>query len=678
MINRKPRATSLLVAGLSSLTLAGSMHADAYLNGNTYPTIQAAVNVASPGDVVLVSPGTYDDGGDNVLHFLDKPITVRSTGGPTQTFIDGRDARRGVLISAPADGPGGAILEGFTIMNGRSIEHGGGVLMAGRALLVDCRVMASSAPIGGGVAVVGSYSAAGGVGPFTGGFHDVAVSGNEADSHGGGVALFGETEIEDLTFQFSGSVLVTENQAGGRGGGLYLDTASIGMATGTGPGSVSFSGNESTGTGGGVHARNSMIDFDGSSSFECFENRSSSNGGGCALVSCQDVRLQSGYIGKNETLGLDAYGAGLWAKDSSYDLLEVAFEGNVAGGGGGGIRNRRSDALVSSCNFSNNRALGAGGGGFSSEESITTVISNCNFIGNQGNVFGGGILMDDCGLLQLEGNLLESNSAFSSLDPDHTYGGGAYLSMTHLDASSNNWSRNIAGYGGGLDSMNLQSVNGSTVSVIESDRFSDNEATYASGGGIGLNGDGIYEVRSCEFTGNRSYSGAAALHAGGNKGVTVEILDSHFLGNGGSLSDEAVGLMNANAAIRNSVFKDNVHGAVQAILDTNLEITDSCFCNNRYGVRNYFDNATIGIGGCKFASNVTDIEGVWSEIGMNFFMTFCPCGSGPDCDIDGDGVVDGTDLAALLGAWGTSDPSADLDQDGNVGGSDLAILLGCW
>jgi hypothetical protein len=63
---------------------------------------------------------------------------------------------------------------------------------------------------------------------------------------------------------------------------------------------------------------------------------------------------------------------------------------------------------------------------------------------------------------------------------------------------------------------------------------------------------------------------------------------------------------------------------------------------------------------------------------MNFFMTFCPCSSGPDCDIDGDGVVDGTDLAALLAAWGTSNPEADLDQDGSVGGSDLAILLGCW
>lgn len=52
----------------------------------------------------------------------------------------------------------------------------------------------------------------------------------------------------------------------------------------------------------------------------------------------------------------------------------------------------------------------------------------------------------------------------------------------------------------------------------------------------------------------------------------------------------------------------------------------------------------------------------------------------PNCiaDIDGDGNVGGSDLAALLGAWGSFSTTADLDGDGNVGGSDLATLLGAW
>lgn len=47
-------------------------------------------------------------------------------------------------------------------------------------------------------------------------------------------------------------------------------------------------------------------------------------------------------------------------------------------------------------------------------------------------------------------------------------------------------------------------------------------------------------------------------------------------------------------------------------------------------------------------------------------------------DLDGDGTVGASDLAALLGSWGTAGPFADLDGDGIVGASDLAALLAAW
>ena len=47
-------------------------------------------------------------------------------------------------------------------------------------------------------------------------------------------------------------------------------------------------------------------------------------------------------------------------------------------------------------------------------------------------------------------------------------------------------------------------------------------------------------------------------------------------------------------------------------------------------------------------------------------------------DIDCSGHVDGTDLAMVIGAWGTSLCEADLNEDGLVDGQDLAILLGLW
>jgi len=46
-------------------------------------------------------------------------------------------------------------------------------------------------------------------------------------------------------------------------------------------------------------------------------------------------------------------------------------------------------------------------------------------------------------------------------------------------------------------------------------------------------------------------------------------------------------------------------------------------------------------------------------------------------DLNSDGVVDGADLGALLGAWGGDGP-ADLNGDGAVDGADLGTLLGAW
>ena len=53
------------------------------------------------------------------------------------------------------------------------------------------------------------------------------------------------------------------------------------------------------------------------------------------------------------------------------------------------------------------------------------------------------------------------------------------------------------------------------------------------------------------------------------------------------------------------------------------------------------------------------------------------CDPSNPADLDGDGTVNGADLAILLGAWGTPGPG-DLDGNGTVNGADLAILLGAW
>ena len=70
------------------------------------------------------------------------------------------------------------------------------------------------------------------------------------------------------------------------------------------------------------------------------------------------------------------------------------------------------------------------------------------------------------------------------------------------------------------------------------------------------------------------------------------------------------------------------------------------------------------------------ILGPWTDQGGNTVASVCAS----DCpgDLNDDGIVDGADLSALLGAWGTSGGPADIDHSGLVDGADLAALLGYW
>ncbi|HOW35415.1 MAG TPA: hypothetical protein PL155_03260 [Candidatus Omnitrophota bacterium] len=107
----------IFVITLSSTGFAGTL-----LVPEQYPEIQDAIESASDGDLILVSPGTYQP-----INFLGKAVQVRSLDGPDVTIIDGNNATTVVVFEngEPAD----AILEGFTITNGfaGSTFRGGGI-----------------------------------------------------------------------------------------------------------------------------------------------------------------------------------------------------------------------------------------------------------------------------------------------------------------------------------------------------------------------------------------------------------------------------------------------------------------------------------------------------------------------------------------------------------------------
>jgi hypothetical protein len=89
-------------------------------------TIQAGINLASNGDVVLVAPGTYTGAGNFNINFNGKNITVTSELGAQVTIIDCQGAGGGFTLAN--NETSSAIVDGFTIKNGLATK-GGGILI---------------------------------------------------------------------------------------------------------------------------------------------------------------------------------------------------------------------------------------------------------------------------------------------------------------------------------------------------------------------------------------------------------------------------------------------------------------------------------------------------------------------------------------------------------------------
>lgn len=69
----------------------------------------------------------------------------------------------------------------------------------------------------------------------------------------------------------------------------------------------------------------------------------------------------------------------------------------------------------------------------------------------------------------------------------------------------------------------------------------------------------------------------------------------------------------------------------------------------------------------------------WSNSAFEVRHFSFEAGPLPSPDINGDGQVNGAEIALILGQWGPCACCAeDLDGDGQVGGSDITVILGAW
>ena len=277
-------------------------------------TIQGAIDYCFDGDVVLVEPGVYRTGGDQLFDTLGKAIEIRSIAGPERTILDGEDVRRGILCSGGETAS--TVIEGFTIRNGRAPgydwsgngtietwESFGGAIWCrggGSPTIRNCRLEGGRAEYGGGLfcgdelggdsrprleqCEISDGGIANGVGG--GAYHwgssptyvDCRIAGNRGYGGAGMYNFRGSAPVlEDCVFE--------DNVAERYGGGMYND-GSAPVLTG-----CSLRANRSGGDGGAVFNADPGSAANIPLFFDCrFEsNVASEEGGAIQNVSCSPV-----------------------------------------------------------------------------------------------------------------------------------------------------------------------------------------------------------------------------------------------------------------------------------------------------------------------------------------------------------------------------------------------------
>lgn len=210
---------------------AASVTATVCADGCGFTEIQAAIEAASYGDVVLVKAGLYPEN----INFLGKEISVVSEVGAASTVIDGDGS--GSVVTFDTLETRGAVLQGFTVANGFASDGGGILVESSSPVIAENVVVDNVACSGAGISIRfssplvvrnqilgnrkgGCSGGTGGGGVYIGGAALAEVIDNiiadNTSSSGGGIAMFA---AGDPTIRGNE---IRRNVATDEGGGLSL------------------------------------------------------------------------------------------------------------------------------------------------------------------------------------------------------------------------------------------------------------------------------------------------------------------------------------------------------------------------------------------------------------------------------------------------------------------------
>ncbi|MBR5253269.1 MAG: InlB B-repeat-containing protein [Clostridia bacterium] len=322
-----------------------------------------------------------------------------------------------IIKNYAANGGGVAVLSGTFTMNAGSIgedqkansaTNGGGVYVAGTAVITNGTVQYNTAASGGGVYVAGTATITNGI-----------VKNNTA-TNGGGAYVSGG----DLTLNSGG--LFSENTAT-NGGGAYISSGNFILNGGTVSQNTAKNGN---GGGGYINGGN-FIMKNGTIGGGAAANANSAVNGGGVYVSNGNVTIYDGTIGNNVA---EKDGGGVFVSSETAAVNVVFLSGKLisnkatAGNGGGFAVQSSSGQTITvdiGClldhtnmpfNYTGDYAIYAG-------ESNEHQHKSCPYVaGNVAKLNGGGFFIDSSSsylnfyCIKEEGNTAEGNTNCYSLD----------------------------------------------------------------------------------------------------------------------------------------------------------------------------------------------------------------------------------------------------------------------